>query len=135
MNLGNCPKCGRLMVKGLKNICPNCLQEIEDQYQLCLKYLRENRQCSLVELSEATGVSVGQITKFIREGRISIANHPNMSYECEVCGATIREGNLCESCRVRLTRDINHLKTVERQRAESSAPSESVYLKNRNKFK
>jgi len=134
LNLANCPKCGRLMVKGLKNLCPNCLQDIEEQYQKCLKYLRENRQCSLVELSESTGVSVGQITKFIREGRISIADHPNMAYECEVCGTPIREGNLCESCRIRLTRDINHLKTTERERAENAAQSDPVYLKNRNKF-
>jgi predicted amidophosphoribosyltransferase len=64
MNVANCPRCGRVFVKGFKDICPNCTKEIDQQYEKCLKYLRDNRGCAIQELSEATEVSIRQITKF-----------------------------------------------------------------------
>lgn len=76
------------------------------EYDKCLQYLREEKTATIQEVSEATDVSIKQITKFIKEGRISVANNPNMTYPCEVCGILIREGNMCDSCRQRLTRDL-----------------------------
>ena len=68
-----------------------------------------------MELSEATGVSVRQITRFIREGRISLADHPGIDYPCDLCGNPIREGTLCAGCRARLSRDLEQLKEREAQ--------------------
>ncbi|MGZ0043318.1 TIGR03826 family flagellar region protein [Paenibacillus ottowii] len=107
MNLDNCPRCGKLFIKNVRGICQNCIKEIEIEYEKCVKHIRENKGIHMHELSEATGVSVKQITTFIREGRISIANAPNMTYPCEVCGIPIREGHMCDSCRTRLTKDLN----------------------------
>lgn len=91
----------------VRGICQNCIKEIEVEYEHCVKHIRENKGIHMHELSEATGVSVKQITTFIREGRISIANAPNMTYPCEVCGIPIRDGHMCDSCRTRLTKDLN----------------------------
>ncbi|ADM72176.1 TIGR03826 family flagellar region protein [Paenibacillus peoriae] len=107
MNLDNCPRCGKLFIKNVRGICQNCIKEIEFEYERCVKHIRENKGIHMHELSEATEVSVKQITTFIREGRISIANAPNMTYPCEVCGIPIREGHMCDSCRTRLTKDLN----------------------------
>lgn len=107
MNLGNCPRCGRLFAKNFKEICPACVKDIEREYELCLEYLRAEKTATIQEVSDATEVSIKQITKFIREGRISIANNPNMMYPCEVCGVLIREGTMCDSCRSRLARDLS----------------------------
>ncbi|WP_138496179.1 flagellar protein [Paenibacillus pinistramenti] len=108
MNLDNCPRCGKLYAKNFMGMCGNCIKDIEAEYDKCKTYLRANKGAHMQELSEATGVSVRQITKFIREGRISIENNPGMMYPCEVCGTTmLREGTMCESCRARLTRDLN----------------------------
>ncbi|MDP1510236.1 flagellar protein [Paenibacillus sp. CMAA1739] len=107
MNLDNCPRCGKLFIKNVRGICQNCIKEIEIEYERCVKHIRENKGIHMHELSEATGVSVKQITTFIREGRISIANAPNMTYPCEVCGIPIRDGHMCDSCRTRLTKDLN----------------------------
>ncbi|KZE70230.1 flagellar protein [Paenibacillus jamilae] len=107
MNLDNCPRCGKLFIKNVRGICQNCIKEIEIEYEKCVKHIRENKGIHMHELSEATGVSVKQITTFIREGRISIANAPNMTYPCEVCGVPIRDGHMCDSCRTRLTKDLN----------------------------
>jgi flagellar operon protein (TIGR03826 family) len=131
LNVTNCSKCGRLMVKGPRALCPNCLQEIEEQYKKCLEYLREHRGCTIVELSEATGVSVAQITKFIREGRISVMDYQNLTYDCEVCGAPIREGHMCDNCRKRLLRDLEAAKEDKPIRARYGNAEEDlpVYLK------
>ncbi|UJF33232.1 TIGR03826 family flagellar region protein [Paenibacillus hexagrammi] len=127
LNVGNCPRCGRVYVKGgIHDVCPNCLKTIEMQYEKCLKYLRENRGATLNELSEATEVPVRQITKFIREGRISIVHAPNMSYPCEVCGTLIRESNMCESCRSKLVKDVGHVNEDERRRQSNLSDNRSA---------
>lgn len=131
LNVANCPKCGKIMVKGFRTLCPNCHREIEEQYEACLKYLRQNKKCTLSELSDATGVSMGQITKFIREGRISIAELPQMSYECEVCGGPIREGHLCDACRTRLVKDVSGLREDEQIRARQQLERGTGFLKDK----
>jgi flagellar operon protein (TIGR03826 family) len=126
MNVANCPRCGKIFVKGFAEVCPNCLKDLEQQYDKCLKYLRANKGTNINELSEATDVSVKQITKFIREGRISIVNAPNMAYPCEVCGTMIRENTICESCRSKLVKDVRNNAEDERRRAERTEQGESA---------
>ncbi|WP_028550999.1 flagellar protein [Paenibacillus sp. UNC451MF] len=116
LNVDNCDRCGKIYVKNNYGLCGQCLKDIDLQYEKCLKYLREQRSCSIHELSEATEVSVKQITKFIREGRISIKNNPNMSYHCEICSTPIREHTICESCRQRLAKDANHMHEDEQRK-------------------
>jgi flagellar operon protein (TIGR03826 family) len=99
MNLANCPRCGKLYSKNIQNMCLSCIKEIDNEYEICAVYLKENRGCSINELSESTEVSIRQITKFIRDGRISILQAPNLSYPCESCGASVQEGSMCANCR------------------------------------
>ncbi|BFT68665.1 TIGR03826 family flagellar region protein [Paenibacillus sp. P36] len=120
MNVANCPRCGKIFVKGFAEVCPNCLKDLEQQYDKCLKYLRANKGTTINDLSEATDVSIKQITKFIREGRISIVSAPNMAYPCEVCGTMIRENTICESCRSKLVKDVKNNAEDERRKAEQA---------------
>ncbi|CAM4390401.1 flagellar protein [Paenibacillus alkaliterrae] len=105
MNLDNCPRCGKLFAKNFRDVCPSCMRDIDKEYELCANYLREFKGSIITELSDATGVSIKQITKFIREGRISMVNAPNLSYPCESCGTLIRENHICDTCRIRLEKD------------------------------
>jgi len=89
-------------------LCQPCIKELEHDYEICVDYLRENKGTNIQELSDATGISIKEITRFIREGRISIANAPNMMYPCEVCGTLIRDGHMCDSCRTRLRKDLTN---------------------------
>ena len=118
INIANCPRCGKIFAKGIRDICPACYQQVEQEYERCVKYLRENRGTTINELSDAVNVSVKQITRFIREGRISLYNAPNMSYPCEVCGILIREGGMCDACRARLQQDVNRVKELDKQKLE-----------------
>ncbi|WP_027416148.1 TIGR03826 family flagellar region protein [Aneurinibacillus terranovensis] len=99
-NVINCPRCGKIFIKIRQPVCPECVKEIDKEYDKCYQFLRkkENRGCTTYELSKGTGVSVNQITRFILEGRLSIENAPNMGYPCESCGTMIRSGKVCDSC-------------------------------------
>lgn len=138
MNVANCPKCGRIFVKGFNEVCPNCVKELEQQYEKCLRFLRDHRGCTIIELSEETGVSIRQITKFIREGRISIVHAPNMFYSCEVCGTQIRENTMCEPCRSKLAKDVRNNQEDEHRRHTQNNDHRVTYnikdrLEDRNK--
>jgi flagellar operon protein (TIGR03826 family) len=113
-----CSRCGKLFARTISPICGACHREIEEEYQRCYKYLRENRGCTLQELSEETGVSTRQIAKFIQEGRISLSDAPNLAYPCESCGAMIREHKLCADCRSKLTKEVKRVTESAREEPE-----------------
>jgi len=131
--IANCKRCGRIFVKEAIDICPTCMREIEEEYQRCSNYLREHKLVTLHDLSKATDVSVKQITQFIREGRISIADNPNMTYSCESCGAPIREGRLCKKCTERLNKGIKQ--AIEDRIAEKERKRSGYYQIGQDKNK
>ena len=108
MSLSYCPRCGKLFARGIREVCNACIENIEKEYEACVEYLRLHKGATIHEVSEETGVSVKQITKFVREGRISTNNMPNLSVPCEICGVPIQEGVMCASCRNKLQRDLRN---------------------------
>jgi len=122
MELDNCPRCGKLFAKNFREVCPACIKIIDQEYQVCADYLRKNKGATINVLSDETGVTIKQITKFIREGRISLVGAPNMSYPCEACGTLIREGNLCLDCKTRLLSDVNKSKAQQASKETEKNP-------------
>lgn len=120
--LANCSRCDALFVQTVRDICPKCYQQVEQEYDKCARFLRkrENRGATIRQVSEATGVSVRQITRFIKEGRISIEGNPNLGYPCEVCGEPIRAGNVCDNCLKGLKHEISQQLELD-QRLEQEA--------------
>jgi len=108
VDLTYCPRCGKLFNRNFRDVCNNCHQELEKDYERCVEHLRKNKGLDIQQLSEDMDVSIKQITRWIREGRISLMDAPNMSYPCESCGILIRDGHLCDSCRKRLNRDVRN---------------------------
>jgi flagellar operon protein (TIGR03826 family) len=108
VNLTNCPRCGKLFSKSFRDVCNNCHQELEKDYERCVEHLRLHKGLNIQQLSDDTEISIKQITKWIRDDRISMLNAPNMSYPCEVCGILIRESHICDSCKNRLQRDMKN---------------------------
>lgn len=107
-NLVYCPRCNKLFAKHFREVCNNCHHELEKDYERCIEYLRKNKGLTIQQLAEDTEISIKQITRWIREGRISLMDAPNMTYPCEVCGTLIRESNMCDSCRGRLQKDMKN---------------------------
>ncbi|WEK53906.1 MAG: flagellar protein [Candidatus Cohnella colombiensis] len=108
MDLVYCPRCGKLFARHFREVCNNCFQELEKDYERCVEYLRQHRGLNIQQLSDETEISIKQITRWIKEGRISLMNAPNMSYPCEMCGTLIREGHMCEGCKTKLQRDYKN---------------------------
>ncbi|MFC4777822.1 TIGR03826 family flagellar region protein [Paenibacillus sp. GCM10023252] len=131
MNLDNCPRCGKLFAKNFREVCPTCIRDIDKEYERCSDYLKENRGATIYELAEATEVSTKQITKFIREGRISLINAPNMAYPCELCGTLIRDNHMCEGCRTKLMKDVSKL-TMRQEEDKPTSTQAAFRIKGRH---
>jgi flagellar operon protein (TIGR03826 family) len=114
-DLANCSRCGNLFVKTTRDICQDCFKEEERQFEIVYNFMkkRANRQATIPEIVEATGVKEDLIIKFVKEKRLRSAQFPNLTYNCERCGKQINEGKLCQSCSAELSGDLKHQHDVE----------------------
>lgn len=138
MSLSYCPRCGKLFARGIRDVCNACAENIEKEYETVVEYLKKHSGTNIHEVSEATEVSVRQIVKFIREGRISTSNLPNLTIPCEVCGLPIREGTMCDSCRQKLAKDIHKMTSQGQSRtgpAQHQTTGTAFQIANRTKDK
>ncbi|HHY21710.1 MAG TPA: hypothetical protein GX525_07475 [Bacilli bacterium] len=130
--IDNCPLCGRIFVRALRPVCESCFREYEKMFQTVYTFIRkkENREATIQEVVEHTGVEEEYIQQFIREGRIKTSQFPNLYYPCESCGSPIREGRICDKCKQNIydglkkedrekrfiERKQNHAKQAQRER-------------------
>jgi len=106
MELRNCKRCGQVFLYNeVRNICPECVEKEEQDFEAVKKYLWDYPNSSLVEVSEATGVKEEQILKYLREGRIILGDNSQMRLECEICGMQITYGRICSACNKALAGD------------------------------
>lgn len=98
MNVANCPKCGTVFDKNLRNLCPACSQQLDAVVKKLDDYMWKNQRATTQQLSDSTGVSMEQIIAFIKEDRLRARLYPNLTYPCEKCGAGIREARICYRC-------------------------------------
>jgi flagellar operon protein (TIGR03826 family) len=122
----NCPNCGNIFRKTTWALCQDCKNDMENELSKCTEYIRRNRQTTMAQLIEATGVDEENIVKYIRDSKIFIGDVPNLSYPCDLCRGPIRKGNLCLNCRTKIANDIdkmNHQEQLdlERKRKENQA--------------
>ncbi len=122
--LVDCKRCGRVFIRVSKDICPRCLQEVEREFLLCHEYLRDHPGATVIEIHEATGVSVKQIEEFVKEGRFQFARGEHLDYGCERCGRRIRKGRYCDHCSKELFHELSQ--AIEpKPRKESDLPRPS----------
>src|SRR5690625_6145315 len=70
--LDNCANCGKLFVRTTRTICRECYKEEERQYEIVYNFLKQraNREATIPEIVESTGVKESLIIKFVREKRL-----------------------------------------------------------------
>ncbi|BDG45074.1 TIGR03826 family flagellar region protein [Saccharococcus caldoxylosilyticus] len=132
MNLGNCSNCGRLFLKSpFRDICENCYKEEEEAFEKVYRFLRkrENRMATMVQIIDATGVKESLLMKFIKSGRLQLAQFPNLGYPCDRCGTLIREGRLCVNCSKDLNKQLKMLQREEEMKKQRHV--ENVYYTKR----
>jgi flagellar operon protein (TIGR03826 family) len=108
MDVKNFRKCGRLFnyVSGLP-ICPACKEKQEEVFQNVKKYIRENRNADMKEVSEACEVDTAQIKQWIREERLEFTSDSPVKIPCEGCGEMIRSGKYCEKCKKSMANNLS----------------------------
>ncbi|MUK90807.1 hypothetical protein GMD78_20865 [Ornithinibacillus sp. L9] len=117
--LANCSRCDAVFVKNIRDICHNCYKKEEQDFQTVYQFLRKqvNREATLIEVVDATGVEESLIIKFIKEKRLHTSQFPKLAYPCEKCGTNIVSGKLCSSCSSELLNELEQHEQVE-QRAQ-----------------
>lgn len=112
MEVRNCKNCGRLFnyIGGTyRNLCPVCIDALEDKFQEVKKYVEDNPHCSMNEITEAMDVSPRQIEKWVREERLCFADDSPIGIACESCGKMIKSGRFCDACKNAMANQMNNL--------------------------
>lgn len=112
--VANCPRCGKVFQKNIRNLCTACSGELDSALTQCLGFLQKNRKSTCEQVSAETGVPSEQIIVWIKEGKMLLSDYPNLNYPCSSCAKPIRQHKLCPDCLMRLNKDIRELK--ERQK-------------------
>jgi len=112
LELRNCPVCGKVFVFVTRNLCPECAAKEEEEFRKVKDYLYEFPGATMEEISEKTGVSTKRILEFLREGRLILKKeNVNILLRCEMCGAPILAGRLCEKCAGDMKKKFGVVKT------------------------
>jgi hypothetical protein len=91
----------------------------EEEFDRVRIYVRDHEGTSILEVSEATEISVTKIIRFLREGRL-LSKGMDMSggiLTCESCGGSIEEGRLCKLCRAKFANEFE--RTAGKKPAET----------------
>mgnify|MGYP001174086194 FL=1 len=130
--LANCMNCNEVFVKTVRDICQKCYEAEEEAFEIVYRFLtkRKNRQATIMEIVEATGVEEDLIIKFVKEKRLRAADFPNLNYPCEKCGQPITTGRICEQCSSEMIKELKFQEEIEQQinqRKKAERDRENVY--------
>jgi len=107
MNIRTCKNCGRMFNYIGSPICPACRSKAEDEFQIAKKYIRDHPGCSAAEVAEVCEIELRQIRQWIREERLEFSSAAASGLNCERCGAMIKSGKYCDSCKREVASGIN----------------------------
>lgn len=113
MDVRNCRRCKKIFnyITGAP-ICPACREELEAQFQVVKKYVRDHRGVSIQEVAEACEVDPSQIRQWVREERLEFAEGSMSGMACESCGVMISSGRFCDKCKAALASGFAGPKTA-----------------------
>lgn len=136
LELSNCDHCGEVFAKGIRDICPSCHKLEEADFKTVYHFLmkRQNREATLPEIVEATGVEKDLIVKFIKQNRLRTSQFPMLAYDCEKCGADITKGRICEKCSSDINAEMASIEEVEQrkqQRETDDAEKQTFFAQNK----
>ena len=92
-------------------LCPKCKQLEEEMFLKVKEYLRDNPGSTMLEVNQVTGVSAMLIEKFLRQGRLQVAENSPMMLTCERCNKKIVTGKFCNNCKKELSEELNDVKS------------------------
>lgn len=128
--LANCPNCNAVFVKSIRSICPDCYKAEEKAFETVYRFLakRKNREATLPEIVEGTGVSEKLIIKFIRNKRLRASDFPNIGYPCDMCGTNITSGKLCEVCSKEIRDEYEYHEEAEKRQSKRNEKQDKAQI-------
>lgn len=110
MDVRTCKNCGKLYnyLGSITPFCPVCMKKLDEKYEECKKFIKENPKANIQEVSEATECSIKMIKQWVREERLSFTEGSVGGIECESCGANILTGRFCNECKGRLQQNLQN---------------------------
>lgn len=111
MEVRTCKNCGRLYnyIGKITPVCPVCMKELEEKFEACRKFIKENPGANIQKVSDETGVSMKMLKQWVREERLSFAEGTLVGIECENCGANILTGRFCQKCKQNLANRLSNM--------------------------
>ena len=106
MSLSNCKRCGNLFSRVSQPVCPECIRKEDKQLEQANDWMRDNPGQTINALSEATGIELPNILKWVRQKRITLADKSCVVL-CKRCGEVVFNGTLCDRCKLSLSHDLS----------------------------
>ena len=104
MEVRSCRGCGKLYnyLGPSTPACPACMAAMEEKFQICKEYIRDNPGVNIQTVAEETDTPVKMIKQWVREERLTFAEGSVVGIECEGCGASILTGRYCPACKFKM---------------------------------
>ncbi|MDZ4861106.1 MAG: hypothetical protein SGI88_19210 [Candidatus Hydrogenedentes bacterium] len=106
MGLASCARCKKLFLKVRANVCLACEAEDEAFYERLRQHIGIHPNQTAEEVSEATGIEIETVLRFINEGRIEVQGSTKVA--CGKCGkpAISAAKKLCANCLQKLNTEL-----------------------------
>lgn len=120
VKIQECKYCKKLFQSFGSNICPACVEEMEENFETVKEYIYNNPGENVVQISEGTGVPEKMVLYYLREGRLAIEG-ADSSLTCEKCRKPISCGRFCRECQVILEGKLLKSYSESRQKLAEEA--------------
>ncbi len=133
MQLKNCKECGKVFVHPVRNICQDCYDQEDKDFEIVKEYLQNTATSSIEEIHENTEVKTKKIMKFVRQGRLSQAGVKTKIYSnCEGCGEPVDgDEQYCPACKDKIVKGLTGEDKDQNNR--SSAKGHKMFTANRRR--
>ena len=108
MDVRTCKSCKRIFnyLSG-PVICSACADKLEEKFKEVKDYIREHPGAPLQKVSDDNEVSVKQLKNWVREERLKFDDDSPVGIECMNCGAMIKYGKYCETCKGKMINTLS----------------------------
>ena len=113
MEVRNCKECGKIFnyMEGAP-LCPACVKKMNEKYEQVKEYVYDHPGVSINQVAEDNEVTVQQIKRWVREEKLAFSESSDIGVECEKCGAMIKTGRFCKTCKKVMEKSSNDMVTA-----------------------
>ena len=116
----NCPRCGKVFMRIREPICPSCVKVEEEKFETVRAYVKEHPNRTIKEVSDACGVSIKSILRYIRDGKLEASAGIQSEITCSKCGIPIPTGRMCKKCAAEVGQQVAGMKPeTETQKSDN----------------